>query len=479
VEPERPSEKLLREYARDRLVGTEGRFSLHPANRRVLQGEVARRYRKTAASRRGVSGLIALLGGRPAWSAAAALLILSFAAWMMLREPDTKVNPKLAKLDADKQVEMARNEPLSVPPPVAPVPGPIPASEQSTTRALATAPASAAFPSVSPSGNTPAAASPLVNSRSALPDLAAKDANSLTNALPGIEAGNAQVALPRYGLADSAKNPLVVIQQSPAASNLGLNAEMDRETDKLRAQVESNVSNLGFAYQRVPSKEETPLTALDEAPAGIQPERSKPASPSGGRLSADAPTYSARQNFARSPAPVSKSKTAYAVKKSGQDVLNNFELRQNGADIELVDEDGSIYRGTLETNLVAAAEQVESKARRLDGATITANRVSGGLSAPTQNQLSNQQNLGIPFRVAGTNRTLRQTVVFNGQLQNQLEPFGATNQALQAGRAAGNQPLGDAQRLLQNSFSNSQISGRLRVGKEPETELLAVPKSSN
>ena len=45
-EPERPIEKLLRAAAQKRRDEVGAPFELHPATRRLLQGEVARRFAK-------------------------------------------------------------------------------------------------------------------------------------------------------------------------------------------------------------------------------------------------------------------------------------------------------------------------------------------------------------------------------------------------------------------------------------------------
>ena len=45
-EPERPIEKLLRAAAKKRRDEAGAPFELHPANRRLLQGEVARKFAK-------------------------------------------------------------------------------------------------------------------------------------------------------------------------------------------------------------------------------------------------------------------------------------------------------------------------------------------------------------------------------------------------------------------------------------------------
>jgi hypothetical protein len=84
-------------------------------------------------------------------------------------------------------------------------------------------------------------------------------------------------------------------------------------------------------------------------------------------------------------------------------VLAAFELRQNGGDISVVDADGSIYQGSLQTNAV------DSKLP----APVAAS--AGG----AQNQLNAGNNFY--FRVSGRNRSSQQSVVFTGSV---LPPAG-------------------------------------------------------
>src|SRR5664280_1818889 len=86
-EPERPIEKLLRAAAKKRRDEAGARLELHPATRRLLQGEVGRTYAKPTRATRSFIVLLGQLWPRVAGGAAIfALLVL--AGYMLLPVPD-------------------------------------------------------------------------------------------------------------------------------------------------------------------------------------------------------------------------------------------------------------------------------------------------------------------------------------------------------------------------------------------------------
>jgi prepilin-type processing-associated H-X9-DG protein len=104
--------------------------------------------------------------------------------------------------------------------------------------------------------------------------------------------------------------------------------------------------------------------------------------------------------------------TATQVKAAS--VLANFQVQQNGNAIRVVDADGSVYDGVLLADdavaqngsaaVVPAAPPVVASAQSMEPAQNLANRNE---SPAAQNYF---------FRVTGTNRTLKQNVVFTGNL---------------------------------------------------------------
>ncbi len=84
---ERPIEKLLRRYAKKRRDAAGAPTGLHPATRRLLQGEVARQYSKraTAGGREAGTFAQALFGRQARWIwAFPVLIMLGIGTWWML-----------------------------------------------------------------------------------------------------------------------------------------------------------------------------------------------------------------------------------------------------------------------------------------------------------------------------------------------------------------------------------------------------------
>src|SRR5271165_5370498 len=83
-EPERPVEKLLRASAKERRDKAGGSWEIHPATRRLLQQEVARRFGPTAQpAQRRFDWLFGQKWLRPV-GALAALAVVVIAAWLWI-----------------------------------------------------------------------------------------------------------------------------------------------------------------------------------------------------------------------------------------------------------------------------------------------------------------------------------------------------------------------------------------------------------
>jgi hypothetical protein len=157
---------------------------------------------------------------------------------------------------------------------------------------------------------------------------------------------------------------------------------------------------------------------------------------------------------------------------SGKPVLSSFEVRQSGRDLRVVDADGSIYTGFLETAQVAheteAVKQAPASAatRRQFGVEIKAqpqkNSLAAGTPSPEQNYF---------FQVEGTNRSLKQKVVFTGNL------MGATNLLSLTPAASSELRKNDLQNTSNSTapFINSRISGRVMIGTREQRPIDAVP----
>jgi hypothetical protein len=157
------------------------------------------------------------------------------------------------------------------------------------------------------------------------------------------------------------------------------------------------------------------------------------------------------------------------------DVLNSFQLVRNGRQIRVVDADGSIYDGGIELpptqGTPGRAFQVQRSADELKKTLEPEPRrpsagVTAGKIAPEQN---------VFFRVAGTNRTLKQWVVFDGNFLANSNPTNASvvgvKLSADQSSAAARQNLGQRGQQV----SGAMIQGRATIGPNYRIEINAAP----
>jgi len=154
-------------------------------------------------------------------------------------------------------------------------------------------------------------------------------------------------------------------------------------------------------------------------------------------------------------------------------VLRSFEIAQDGQQIRVVDADGSVYDGAIQSN--TGAEMVRAQVARISSATDlkkalkpaeSASMMRAGEPGPAQNAF---------FRVAGTNRTLNQLVVFEG---NFLAAANPTNEVLPEAKVSlDKRVVAPRQSLsLQNQqVPNSSIQGQATIGEGNRIQINAVP----
>ena len=146
-------------------------------------------------------------------------------------------------------------------------------------------------------------------------------------------------------------------------------------------------------------------------------------------------------------------------------VLVAFELQQNGSRLAIIDADGSVYQGSLQPENQASPNPVPVVAPPADALKQTSATAQNVTVATANNYL---------FRVAGQNRTLKQNVVFAGNLlsfegADSNSPIGSNlNKAIQANQVAAGAPN-------QMLNSNSRIIGTLTIDSTNQVEINAVP----
>jgi hypothetical protein len=147
-------------------------------------------------------------------------------------------------------------------------------------------------------------------------------------------------------------------------------------------------------------------------------------------------------------------------------VLANFQLQQAGNTIRVVDADGSVYDGSiLPANETGQSERA-AEAMPMERARTVA--VQDGLqTAPGQF-----------FRVAGTNLTLKQKVVFSGDLLaiSSVMTNLQSSEGNIGGSAGGGGPSSSAT-TNQSSWPVSRVTGTAAIGATNTIEINAVPRS--
>lgn len=169
-------------------------------------------------------------------------------------------------------------------------------------------------------------------------------------------------------------------------------------------------------------------------------------------------------------------------------ILASFQVQQNGAEIRVVDQDGSVYSGYVQSGAPAAGGAATLASNENPGSPRPAAAPVSEATAPAsqlERKEANGNPIGAPtlqsynFRVAGMNQSLKQNVVFTGNLlaiTNGTPVAPAGNYSGNVGGGAGgggqNAPTGQLQAGL---LSNSRISGTAVIGTNNQIEINAVP----
>lgn len=149
---------------------------------------------------------------------------------------------------------------------------------------------------------------------------------------------------------------------------------------------------------------------------------------------------------------------------SAAPLLGSFQVEQNGKQLRVVDTDGSVYTGTWRVVPTINAPPAAAPAGVRKGP-VTPN-------AALQTQPVRKSAGNYFFRVAGTNRNLRQEIVFSGNFMPLTNaPTADAFKTTGTGNAFGVQQKTPGSSMLRNS----QISGKVVIGGKKEIMLDALP----
>jgi hypothetical protein len=493
-EPERPIEKLLRAAAKKRRDDAGAPFELHPATRRLLQGEVAQNFAKAQRQTRSFSEVLSQLWPRFAWGGAI-FAVLAVTVYVLLPEPGKgKQEALLAKNESMSEARRAK-EPF--PPPTAAVPA-VPAPPAPAMEAYSAAVAAAGKAQAAP--RSPARrlgaereelpadslAAPLDGAAGEKHALAAaaqladrqKDAEmglAVSGGLPAqAPAGTVNGALERrYGLAGkpassaslpaAPASPAPLAATPPAATLLAADESAKLTGEKFDQPTLQYKSLVKAASANRPSA--SPMAADDLSKAA-------------GGAPKEARSFAVGQRFVQ-VAPEEEAKNGFADKATpAHPVLASFQLEQAGRELRIVDGDGSVYSGSVQLDdATRRARPVKAEAPAATTAARAPGRVfeEKAASSLDSDRLAPQT---YSFRVAGTNRSLNKKVVFTGNL------LAATNLNLSVPVATnfgiGGNWVGFQNAPAQQGFRpllNSRISGKVVIGSSKAVEINALPTS--
>lgn len=439
MEPERQIEKLLRAFAKKRREQAGDAAELRTSMRERLHREISR-----GTSGKGGGGFFAsfFAGFRPRLVfAVCCIAIAVIGVWLL---SPILTHPKPATLaSADRE---SVNAPL--PQPAAPpVMTPAPAADEAANAIVekrADLPESAASKQAQPPGvaNKPQ----VVIAANEIPaPVVLQNSVVQTNFFGGMNAASAAPSNPETLAYNRDKVPADSFADADALKDSANRALLPAER-----QIDTNLAmptlSLAAAEPQAQKKLGVEGTPATEPAGGVVFENLVKSE------AAKANTF-ASQNFHQ--VDVSGSRRASGASSLRAPLQSSFRVEQNGSAMRVVDADGSVYTGVVQ---VVSTERVPV-------ATFAATAAKTRLQAPAvQNYF---------FRVAGTNRNLRQNVVFSGNLIPLTNILSRQTNAAGAGGSIGG-PRAIPESPNSSLLLNSRISGKATIGKK-ETEVNATP----
>lgn len=465
---ERPIEKLLRRYAQQRRDEAGAPPELHPATRRLLQGEVARQFPRLAReARSGPRGFVALLARR--WLYAVGMFVVLGLAAALLLPSMTKLKHQtlLAQKTASAEREIvARDTPtLTTAPLTAPnTPQPILTSGE---RRVATSQPVSSDGDRKSADEADALHTGLARGAAAAaadqPSLAKSDVKGL-----GAAAESRQVTARSLPVSAVPANPTLSYQSPARAAGVAAPANepaLAQSARTKRSDYENAADGYGGNLQAAP-----PPAPLAVAPAANAIRSDQQTVTREGGVEKDASRYYS-QSFANVGKEIVPTRAAKAKAESPiVPVLTHFQVQSAGDEVRVIDSDGSIYRGVLNAGALSQISGGRDKEPVLHYQSTSSNRAQ---SLADGRPGASQVTQGYLWRAEGTNRTLNQNVVFTW---NFVETTNNTaSSRLQTTSGALNQDASKLPSQFPASLNNTIINGRAQLGPSQQIEVKAVP----
>lgn len=451
-DPERPIEKLLRRAAQKRRERAGDGWKIHPATRRVWQGEAGRRWGRKHAAKSSWFSWLPRSGWLKTAGACAVILIVVGLGFLMtsrprhnarqlarnepsrfseaersgLRQQDNTAQQasEVKVSDAPKQL-LADNSPTAAErdkSAMAQRPALLANNTQPESR-LDRETTVAATPG--PSAKTEPAPSPAPPSSSAL---AANDAAPFAQRY-GLARGLAPQTQTAAGLQGGGDKNLLVTPPAENAAQARSNERMLVPQNQPELSLNSNLVEYG-RFQASQTFESNPLE-------------------------------SEQLNRRNSVTPAS----ALALQQAPalNHILVSFQIEQAGQELRVIDSDGSVYRGAIQITNLPRDARLQTALKASDALLSAKSKAKAGrvLQNVTPSAAS-------AFEVLGTNRTSNQKVFFSGIIRSETKPGSfVDNQAFVAGRIAAQKPSSNSPNFSLSGTALIEGGQKIRIEAAP------------
>ena len=394
TESERPVEQLLRASAKQRREAMGEALEMHPATRRLLQGEVARQFGRKGISGRGLFAMLLQAGPRLVWVSTAAAVVIVLAAMLIPLWTNPASEPMLAK--SDPVMAPALREEVN----------------KTDTEIAAAAPAQADVGQKN---------EPMTDSESkgtvqvALQDLSKEEA---------LDKDESRVAKQAATVAQA--NSLKSEKPKPAESSGAAAASVSVPLDSVAAESAAFARRYGLARTDAPSSNVAspgaplaagaPSAAADSRSIASPPplaatEKSKLSLASSSQPLAAAKTMAPAmtdglitrqsvQRFVRVKTTTSANAPTRQVASVNSAVLNSFRMQQTGLELTVVDNDGSVYTGIVHvaSNVIAGRMGANKAGAPTAGTGMLGQEV--GAAKPASGFIGDANSAAFSFRVS-------------------------------------------------------------------------------
>lgn len=471
TDPERPIEKLLRDAAKKRREEQGAEFTLSPMTRRLLQGEVARTFatKKKAEPVRWYQRLFSA-GPRFAWGLSLGLLLLVAGStivvwWTRPSESERFAMSRSRSAAGESSYAPAASHSTA--------PAPLLASGEDKRSPIAPIEQAKATREYSNLSSLAAAGQTQAPVTLALDD--GRLALSRDKDKSAVQQRLTESVSPPAGPATASAPPLSLSGPAPAAANGDLAANNPAGTAAPAAAPAS------VPPSTVPGSPTDGLAANSPASGALQPDtvfnRRLTGSSAASRfrlksdeVSPEQPPAAATPPFDAAPALDAGSAQLFIQPNAVRPVLASFQLEHSGENVRIIDRDGSVYTGYVET-----PPSVQRTYRAIAQSVAPTEGFGRKMQAATNNVAPSYF-----FRVAGTNRSLKENVVFTGNLLTDAElsrSNWSTNSPGTAGQIGGAMFYKAPAQKSPSAIPQTRVAGKARIGDSAEIEINAIRKN--